>query len=97
MPARFKIGQKVLSIRDNNAVGRTYPGKILVITKGTRSSGSGWNSEGTVCFFCLLDFLTCYRCQPDSLWTYTVKYDNDGYEEQQVPSTRLLEHNPVEQ
>ena len=32
--------------------------------------------------------------QPASLWTFVVRYDKDGYEEYEVPSTRMTQQPP---
>ena len=95
MPARFHVGEAITCQRNKNALGKTFPGKILQVTKHQRSAGNNWHSEKTICFYCLLDFLTCYRCQPDSIWRYVVQYDSDGYEETQVTAERLFKTNPI--
>jgi hypothetical protein len=100
MPPRFKIGEKITCHRRGQ--NETFPGTIIQANKRKRPTHSGWNLERTIytppetIFFCrLFDYLTCFRCQPDSLYRYVVKYDDDGYEEAEVTNDRLYKTNPV--
>lgn len=90
MPGRFRLGEKVMCVRDSNAMGKKSSGTIVDVAKGVRNVGSNHNDDGSVCVWCLIDALTCGLCQPDNLWRYTVKYDSDGQEEPRVTSERIF-------
>ena len=89
MASNFSVGDNVQAIRNNNPMGRYTPGKVLKVTKGARVNSSNRFAEGTICFFMCFDFFTCDQCQPESMYRYKIKYDQDGVEEDGIPATNI--------
>ena len=92
MASNFSVGDNVEAIRSNNQMRRYTPGKVIKVTKGTRVNSvnsSNRSAEVTICFFMCFDFFTCNRCQPESMYRYKIKYDQDGVEEDGIPATNI--------
>ena len=79
--SRYKVGDRVLARKRNNAMGNTYPAEVLAVAKGERAVGRGQMAEQMILTWLLIDTVTFRAFQPERLYTYTVRYD-DGYTEE---------------
>ena len=83
----FAVGDNVSVIRAGNAVGNSFPAivenKIKCKSRFT-GDGRGTFGGGDICFWTLVDFLTCYQCVPGGIYSYEVRYE-DGTAER-VPA-----------
>ena len=89
MPGRFKLGDKVTCVRNDNALGKRHAGTISKVTEGARDHGSNLHSDFAVCLCCWVDTVTGGASKPDDMWYYSVKYD-DGEEEHKVGPARIF-------
>ena len=92
MASNFSVGDNVEAIRSNNPMRRYTPGKVIKVTKGTRVNrvnSSSRHAEGAICLFMCFDFFTCNQCQPESMYRYKIKYDQNGVEEDGIPATNI--------
>ena len=89
MPGRFKLGDKVTCVRNDNALGKRHAGTISKVTEGARDHGSNHHGDFAVCLYCFLDAVTCGALKPNDMWYYSIKYD-DGEEEHKVGPARIF-------
>ena len=79
----FQVGDRVAVVRNNNAAGRKYPGRVIAVNKGLRNAGSTMGVEQQnecVRRYCnpFVSLITCDQCHCPTYYVYDVQYDTEG-------------------
>jgi hypothetical protein len=83
--SQYKIGDIVLCKKYNNIMKNYFTGEIVHIIKLRRYPGKGIYAEKHIAIWCIFDFITCNKYQPEKLYRYDIKY-KDGSVEQNIPA-----------
>ena len=73
--SKFKKGDRV-AVRCG-ALGNHYEGEVVEVCRGPRT-GKGYYAENTICCLLIIDF---FIGPPESLFQYTVRFDNKDVSE----------------
>lgn len=87
--SKYKIGTTVFCRRYNNINGNMFMGEIVGVTKLRRKVGKGWYAEKSLALWFIYDVITCYKCIPEKLYRYSIKYEDDSLEHN-IPAKLIL-------
>ena len=88
--SKYKIGDIVLCRRYNNFIGNLFTGEIVKVTKLKRNVGKGMHTEHRRRMWYIFDAITFYKWQPEKLYRYSIKYNDDTLE-QNIPAKLIFE------
>lgn len=85
----YSVGQEVAARRAGNRIGNFVPATVTAVNELPIDAGSNmFFAEKVVCLACVTRCLTGNR-YPEVMFSYDVKYDNDGETETNLPQDSL--------